>query len=166
MNVEEEFIKLISRHQGILQKICNIYFYEDPYRDDYYQEILIRLWKAYPSFKQDSSFSTWLYRVTLNAAIDLVRKQSIRPLHKELSSKEYLIHEPGSEDYENTDRKEQLYRAINQLSEMEKAIIILYLEGYGYKEIATIMGISETNTGVRINRIKNQLIKQLSNGKQ
>ena len=133
MNAEEEFIALISQHQGILQKICNIYFYGNPYREDYYQEILIRLWKAFPGFKQQSSFSTWLYRVTLNAAIDLVRQQSIQPIHTELSVKEYAIYDTNPE--EKTERKELLYQAINQLSGMEKAIIILYLEGYEYKDL-------------------------------
>ena len=84
--MEEEFIELINQYQGILQKICNIYFYQHPFREDYYQEILIRLWKAYPKFKQESTVSTWLYRVTLNTAIDLVRKESVQPVYKELST--------------------------------------------------------------------------------
>lgn len=89
--MEEEFIERITCYQGILQKICNIYFYRHPYREDYYQEILIRLWKAYPKFKEESTFSTWLYRVALNTAIDLVRKEAIRPALRELSAEEYLL---------------------------------------------------------------------------
>lgn len=164
--MEEEFIELINRYQGILRKICNIYFYQHPYREDYYQEILIRLWKAYPKFKQESAFSTWLYRVALNAAIDLVRKESVQPIHKELSPQEYSIHDKHSEDNPMADRKEQLYRAINQLDNIEKAIIILYLEGYEYKEISVLIGISETHVGVKINRIKKQLIKQIKDGRE
>lgn len=164
--MEEEFIELINRYQGILQKICNIYFYQHPLREDYYQEILIRLWKAYPKFKQESTVSTWLYRVTLNAAIDLVRKESVQPVYKELSTQEYAIHDSHPEENTATDKKEQLYQAINRLSEIEKAIIILYLESYEYKEIAAVIGISESNVGVKINRIKKQLIKQLNNGRQ
>lgn len=164
--MENEFIELINRNQGILQKICNIYFYRHPYREDYYQEILIRLWKAYPGFNQESAFSTWLYRVALNAAIDLVRKESIQPVYKELSAQEYSIRDNHSEENSITDKKEELYQAINQLSDVEKAIIILYLEGYEYKEISAVIGISETNVGVKINRIKKQLIKQIKNGRQ
>ena len=163
--MEEEFIKLITRHEGILQKICNIYFYQHPFREDYYQEILIRLWKAYPKFKRESAVSTWLYRVALNAAIDLVRKESIQPVYKELSAQEYSIHDSHSADNSMTDKKEQLYQAINQLYDIEKAIIILYLEGNEYKEISAVIGISETNVGVRINRIKKQLIKLLKDGR-
>jgi len=162
--VEKEFVDLINCYRGILQKICNIYFYRSPYIEDYYQEILIRLWKSYSTFKNQSAVSTWIYRVALNTAIDIVRMQRIRPKLIELSKSEYNISamEPNLE----SDRRDQLYRAINTLSDAEKAIIILYLEDYEYKEIAEIMGISESNTGVKINRIKLQLIKILGNGQQ
>jgi RNA polymerase sigma-70 factor (ECF subfamily) len=160
--VEKEFIELIKNHQGILHKICNIYFIRDPFKEDYYQEILIRLWRSYPSFKNQSSFSTWLYRVALNTAIDIIRKQNLKPKHTELSKIEYDI--PVNDHNIESEKKDLLYQAINHLSDVEKAIIILYLEDYSYKEIAEIIGISESNTGVKINRIKNQLIKILKNG--
>ena len=162
--MEKEFIELIRRHQGILHKICNVYFLRDPYKEDYYQEILIRLWKAYPGFKNQSAFSTWLYRVALNTAIDIIRKQSLMPSHKELSKLEYNISE--SKNTTDSDNRDKLYLAINQLADIEKAIIILYLEDYNYKEIAEITGISETHTGVKINRIKTQLIKLLNHGQK
>ncbi|MDO9254831.1 MAG: RNA polymerase sigma factor [Bacteroidales bacterium] len=160
--MEKEFIELINRHQGILQKICNIYFYRNPYKEDSYQEMLIRLWKSYPDFKNQSAFSTWLYRVALNTAIDIIRKQSLRPLHAELSNIEYNI--PDKDQNTESDKKDKLYQAINCLSDIEKAIIILHLEDYNYKEIAEIIGISESNTGVKINRIKCQLLKILGDG--
>jgi RNA polymerase sigma-70 factor, ECF subfamily len=157
--VENEFTELVYKHKGIVQRICNIYFYRNSYQEDYYQEIMIRLWKAWPTFKNQSAFSTWLYRVALNTAIDIMRKQSLQPVHIELSKTEYNI--PDHDIVGESDKKEKLYRAINYLSDIEKAIIFLYLEGYNYKEIAEIIGISENNTGVKINRIKNQLIKTI-----
>jgi len=160
--VEKEFIELIKNHQGILHKICNVYFIRNPYKEDYYQEILIRLWKSYPSFRNQSAFSTWLYRVALNTAIDLIRKENLQPVHTELSQIEYNI--PDHEHNIDSEKKETLYQAIGQLSDVEKAIILLYLEDYSYKEISEIIGISESNTGVKISRIKNQLIKILTNG--
>jgi len=163
LKVKDEFIALINKHEGILQKICNIYFYRNPYKADYYQEILIRLWRAYPSFRNQSAFSTWLYRVAINIAIDIIRKQSLRPRLAELSKFEYNI--PEKESGAESDQKDKLYRAIDHLSDIEKAIIILHLEAYSYKEIGEIIGISEGNAGVRINRFKNQLIKILENGK-
>jgi len=159
--VEKEFIRLINSYQGILQKICNIFFYRNPNREDYYQEILIRLWKSYPDFKNQSAFSTWLYRVALNTTIDISRKQRLLPIHTELSKIEYNI--SSSEDNPESDQKTKLYQAINQLLDIEKAIIFLYLEDYSYKEIAEIIGISESNTGVKINRIKSRIIKILGN---
>lgn len=159
--MEKEFIELINKHQGILQKICNIYFYRNPYKNDYHQEMLIRLWKSFPSFKNQSAFSTWLYRVALNTAIDIIRKQNLRPIHTELSKIEYNI--PDSESNSESDLRDKLYQAINYLSEVEKAIILLHLEDYNYKEIADIIGISESNTGVKISRIKCQLINILEN---
>ena len=160
--MEQEFIELIKNHQGILHKICNIYFIRNPFKEDYYQEILIRLWRSYPSFKNQSSFSTWLYKVALNTAIDIIRKQNLQPKHTELSKIEYNI--PVNDHNIESEKRDLLYQAINHLSDVQKAIIILYLEEYNYKEIAEIIGISESNTGVKINRIKNQLIKILKNG--
>jgi RNA polymerase sigma-70 factor (ECF subfamily) len=162
--VEKEFIELIKNHQGILHRICNVYFIRNPYKEDYYQEILIRLWKSYPSFRNQSAFSTWLYRVALNTAIDLIRKENLQPVHIELSKNEYNI--PDDEYNTESKKKDTLYHAISHLSDVEKAIIILYLEEYSYKEIAEIIGISESNTGVKINRIKNQLTKILANGQE
>jgi len=164
LKVKDEFIALINKHEGILQKICNIYFYRNPYKEDYYQEILIRLWRAYPSFRNQSAFSTWLYRVAINTAIDVIRKQSLRPKYTELSKYDYNI--VDGESNSESDQKDKLYQAINHLSDIEKAIILLHLEAYTYKEIGEIIGISESNAGVRINRIKNQLIKILENEKR
>ena len=163
--MEKEFIEQVNHCQGILRKVCNIYFYRSPYCEDYYQEILIRLWKAYPGFKNQSSFSTWLYKVALNAAIDIVRKQSIEPLYTELSVEEYRLHDTYVQESDTNDKIENMYQAINRLPEVERGIILLYLEGYEYKEIALIIGISETNVGVKINRIKLQLSKTINNGK-
>jgi RNA polymerase sigma-70 factor, ECF subfamily len=164
LKVEKEFIELIKKHQGILHKICNVYFIRNPYKEDYYQEILIRLWKSYPSFRNQSAFSTWLYRVALNTAIDIIRKQNLQPVHTGLSKSDY--NKPDHEHNVESEKKDILYQAISHLSDVEKAIIILYLEDYNYKEISEIIGISESNTGVRINRIKTQLIKILNHGQK
>jgi RNA polymerase sigma-70 factor (ECF subfamily) len=162
--VEKEFIELIKNHQGILHKICNVYFIRNPLKEDYYQEILIRLWKSYPGFKNQSAFSTWLYRVALNTAIDIIRKENLRPVQTELSKIEYNI--PDHDYNAESEKRDKLYIAIGQLSDVEKAIILLYLEDYSYREIAEITGISESYAGVKINRIKNQLIKILANGQE
>jgi len=160
--VKKEFTKLLQENQGIIHKVCNIYFYDRLEKEDYIQEIIIEVWKAFPNFKKQSKFSTWMYRVVLNSAIDILRKEKNQPQYIKLSKSELEI-----ADYQTnkeSEKKEKLYWAINKLSEIEKAIIILYLEDYSYKEISEIIGISETYTGVKINRIKTELQKKLNHG--
>ena len=155
--MEKEFINLVYKHIGILHKVCNSYFFKNPCKEDYFQEILIRLWKAYPTFRNQSSFSTWMYRVTINSAIDIIRKRSILPVHIELSKNELKI--PVSFSFSESEEKEKLYSIINYLNINEKAIILMYLDEFSYEEIAENIGISKSNVGVKINRIKNKLIK-------
>jgi RNA polymerase sigma-70 factor, ECF subfamily len=162
--VQKEFTILLKENQGIVCKICNIYFFNRKEKEDYFQEIIIELWKAFPNFQKQSKFSTWMYRVALNTAIDLLRKEKTQPQLMSFSRQEYDLQD--NQIKEDSTRQDILYRAINLLSEVEKAIIILYLEDYSYKEIAEIMGISETYTGVKINRIKTELQKKLNHGNQ
>lgn len=160
--MKKEFTKLLKENQSIVHKICNIYFFNRYEKEDYFQEIVIELWKAFPGFKKQSKFSTWMYRVALNTAIDLLRKEKNKPRLINLSQQEFELQEKQTTGLST--KQELLYRAINQLSEIEKAIIILYLEDYSYKEIAAIIGISETYTGVKINRIKTQIQKKITHG--
>lgn len=160
--MKKEFTKLLKENQGIVHKICNIYFYDRLEKEDYFQEIVLELWRAFPNFKGQSKFSTWMYRVALNSAIDLLRKEKKQPQLIKFTQQEFNI--PDNPAKENSGKQEKLYRAINLLSEVEKAIIILYLEDYSYKEISEIIGISETYTGVKINRIKTELQKKLNYG--
>ena len=160
--MDKEFSELIFFFFFIVHKICNLYFSDRLDKDDYHQEIIIQLWKAYPSFNGSSRFSTWMYRVCLNAAIDLLRKEKTQPKLVRVEQQDlHNFSESGSGTHEN---KEKLYRAINTLSDIDKAIITLYLDEFSYKEIAKIMGISESNTGVKINRIKSYLLNYLSDG--
>jgi len=161
--VQEEFTKLINQHKGIIHKVCNVFFYQHPYKEDYVQEIVIQLWKSYPTFSHLSKFSTWMYRVALNTAIDIKRKEILSPKLMALSAREFNLSD--SERNESNDERDQLYSAISRFPDIEKVVILLYLEDYSYKEIAEIMGISESLTGVKINRIKNRLIKILNHGK-
>ncbi len=157
--MKKEFTELLFQNQGIVRKICNLYFNNRVDKDDYQQELIIQLWKAFPSFRSKSKFSTWMYRVCLNSAIDLLRKEKTQP---------NLIHydnvKISDENNESRENQEKLYQSINKLSEIDKAIITLYLDEFSYKEIAEILGLSETNTGVKINRIKSLILKSFTNG--
>lgn len=160
--MEEEFTELILQNQGIVHKICNLYFMDRLEKEDYHQELIIQLWKAFPSFNNTAKFSTWMYRVCLNAAIDIIRKEKNQLIRVKLSEVEVLNISVDS-DEEHVNQK-KLYRAISKLSNIDKAIISLYLDEYSYKEIAKIVGITESNTGVKIKRIKSKILKSFKNG--
>lgn len=154
--MEKEFLKQIEKNQGIIHKVCNLYSNTESDKEDLFQEIVLQLWKSYSSFKGDSKFSTWMYRVALNTALYPFRKKNSNMRFNQLSHTEYEI--PTDErETELKDEIQILYKAINQLNEIERAVILLYLEDQSYQEIAEITGLTETNVGVRINRIKKKL---------
>lgn len=123
-------------------------------RDDLFQEITLQAWKSYPRFKGNARFSTWLYRVALNTAITYYRKQKRNPItHSDISG--YEIPEAPTDP---TDAQFQLmYKAIGELSEVDKALVLLYLEDYPYDDIAQMMGITPNHVAVKMNRIKSKL---------
>jgi RNA polymerase sigma-70 factor (ECF subfamily) len=160
--MDNKFTELLYQNQGILHKICNLYFNNRVEKEDYQQELIIQLWKAFPSFNNQSKFSTWMYRVCLNAAIDIIRKVRTQPQFIKLENQE--ADKIVDSINESSSNQEKLYQAINRLSDFDKAIITLYLDEFSYKEIAEIIGISEVNTGVKINRIKSLILKSFDNG--
>ena len=159
--LERNFIAELEANQNIIHKVCRAYTTNEDDHNDLFQEISIQLWKAYDKFRGESKFTTWMYRVALNTAISLYRKtkRSIQtdelfPNQKELTFEEYD---------DTTERQlDSLYKAIHQLSDIEKALVLLYLEDKSYKEIALCLGISEVNARVKMNRTKVKL-KELLN---
>ena len=160
--MEKEFTELLYQNQGIIHKISNLYFNNRTNKEDYTQEIIIQLWRAFPSFNNQSKFSTWMYRVCFNAAIDLLRKEKTEPKLIRLNGQ--VLNTSTELNAGTNDNQEKLYQIINKLSNIDKAIITMYLDEFSYKEIAETIGISETNTGVKINRIKSLISKSIENG--
>jgi len=155
---QDDFIRLVDQNRGILHKVCRLYCFTETDRQDLFQEIVIQLWRSYPGFRGDAKFSTWLYRIALNTAISDLRKQ--RP--------PTTLTDPGElptqlRDIQYTGEKEQqlqlLYTAINRLTEVEKALTMLYLEDKSYQEMEEILGIPQNNLRVKMNRIKDKLRK-------
>lgn len=163
-NKEARFLQLIEKNKGILFKISKIYQADPGDRDDLIQEMTLQLWLAFGSFRGDSKFSTWMYRVALNTAIVFFKKQKRRPDSERLP----VNFERGEEHSPAGEKEEQLaifYKAVQHLNKVEKALIYLYMEDVPYAEIAGNLGISEGNVRVRLNRIKNKLkeiIKQMN----
>ena len=150
----------ILPYSRIIIKICRAYTDSQEDFEDYYQEVCLQIWKSKDNFKQKSEWSTWVYRVALNVCLTLIKKKRVPT--------EYLkVQHAPIEKVDNFTEKDkdikELYRAIRTLSEIDRAIILLYLEEKSYREIARIMGTKTTNIGVKINRIKKRL-KTILNG--
>lgn len=157
MNEEKvKFLKLLAEYQSILHKVSLVYFRYEDERKDNFQEIVYQMWKAYPSVRNQKSIVSWIYAVSINTSISRIRKDSRIWYKAELSDQEgYNI-----TDQMNVDEDMQmLLRAIYELNDIDKSIILLYLEEKSYEEISEIIGISKSNVGTRINRAK-EVLKQ------
>lgn len=156
--IQEAFIRLVDQHRGMLYKVCRLYCSSEPDRQDLFQEIVIQLWRAYPSFRGEARFGTWLYRIALNTAISGLRR---RRHHIVLADPGQLPVELQDIQYsgEKEEQLQQLYEAINRLTEIEKALTMLYLEDKSYQEMEEILGIPQNNLRVKMNRIKEKLRK-------
>jgi RNA polymerase sigma factor (sigma-70 family) len=149
------FLRLIDDNKGIINKICNSYCRNKSDRDDLAQEIIYQLWRSGHSFDAGQRFSTWMYRVALNVAISFYRKRTKESIIGSLSGEEEQIAEQSSDQLEKNISKLQQF--IYELKELDRALMILYLESKTYVEIADILGITETNVATKINRIKEKL---------
>lgn len=157
----EALAALIEEHKGILFKICNSYCSNESEREDLAQEITYQLLRSYERYDNGYKFTTWMYRVALNVAISFYRKNRRNEQHLSL---EELSTEPADDTDASLEEKiAALYRFIGELRELDKALMILYLEEKPYSEIAEILGISESNAGTRIGRIKEKLKQRFLN---
>jgi len=159
--LEHKFISEFQKNQNIVHKVCRIYTNNQEAHNDLFQEITIQLWKAYPKFRGDAKLSTWMYRIGLNTAITLFRKSKRSIKTQDFES---VIYKIESTDYDDTEEEQLklMYKAIHQLSDIDKGLIFLYLEDKNYKEISATLGISEVNARVKMNRIKTRLKKILN----
>ncbi|WP_338731218.1 RNA polymerase sigma factor [Mangrovimonas cancribranchiae] len=155
-SLEHSFVELLEKHQNIVHKVCRLYTNNQAAHNDLFQEVTIQLWKAYPKFRGDSKFSTWMYRVALNTAITLYRKSTRRVKTQEFDTVQFKI---KAEEYDRTEEEQLklMYQAIHELNDIEKALVLLYLEDKNYSEISETLGITEVNARVKMNRVKKKL---------
>lgn len=163
---KDDFIKLIFENNGIIIKICNSYCNNKTDREDLAQEIIYTLWKGGKTFNPDFKFSTWMYRVALNVAISFYRankklKNNISFTETDIEIEDKILDSTTSEENLNL-----LQQQIAALKELDKALIILYFEEKSYKEIAEIIGITETNVATKVSRIKEKLKQNITNAKK
>jgi len=155
---EKEFAQLIKNNQGLIIKVSRLYTNSPEDEEDLFQEIVLQLWKSYDSFKGNSKISTWMYRVALNTAITLFRKKT-----KSLPTNELDINIRDFED-DDDDKQQQislLYKVIKTLPNVERAIVMMYLDDLPYRDIAENLGITEVNARVKMNRLKKTLKEKM-----
>lgn len=155
-NLEKDFMDMVRQNERIIYKVVSFYADIDQSVSDLYQEVVLNLWKAYPSFRGDSKVSTWIYRISLNTCITFFRRSK-----RSISYTDLVI--DVSDIPDEDDNIKELYRLINKLGKIEKALVLLYLDEKSYKEISDITGLTVTNVATRLNRIKDKL-KKMSNG--
>lgn len=155
---EKEFLSIIQANQGIIHKICRIYRDSREDREDLFQEVIFQIWRSYPSYNGGSKISTWLYRIALNTAMASFRKKKPNVvLTESLPDLQFQYM-----DNECNEMQEKLLFGIRLLSEPDRALIALYLDEFSYQQMAEILGISESNVGVKLARIKIKLQKLIN----
>jgi RNA polymerase sigma-70 factor (ECF subfamily) len=155
------FEDIIEQHKGILFKVARTYCPNADNRQDLIQEMMIQIWQSIHKYNDRFKISTWLYRISLNVAISFYRKNSTRA-KKYTELPEQLIEAPVEDKSENERQLHLLGQFISELKEIDKALMILYLEDKSHTEIAEILGMSVSNVGTKIGRIKNRLKTQFS----
>ena len=152
------FTDHILENQNIIHKICNVYCFDQEDRKDLYQEIILQLYKSFSKFRHESGLNTWMYRVALNTAITMTKKQKkYNTIHDNTHDLD-ILHD---EQHQNEDI-ELLYKAIHQLNKIDRAIILLWLEEKSYQEISDITGLTVKNISVKLVRIKNNLSEMIT----
>jgi len=156
---ERQFRQWLSEHTGLLLKVVRSFAEGPADQDDLFQEILLQVWLSLPGFRNESKPTTWLYRVALNTALAWKRaEKKRRPRQGSLSISDVAVTSVASAEAERNGRiVDQLYAAIRALQPAKRALVVLYLDGFTYREIADVVGISESNVGVSLNRIKKEL---------
>lgn len=157
--LEKKFIALLTEYQQVIYKVCYVYASETDTLNDLFQEVVINLWKSFPHFRGECKVSTWIYRISLNTCVSFFRKSASRPSVVPIR---FDLEASLADSGDKTAQLRELYRMIDQLGKLERALLLLWLEERSYREIAEILGISKNNVAVKLNRIKEKL-KIMSN---
>ena len=154
MDKVQRFVALIEEYQRVIYKVCSVYAPDRSRIDDYFQEVVLALWRGFDAFRGESKTATWVYRVALYTCISFVRRRMRRPQSVCLT-----VDIKDEEPSETRERIDELYRVIGRLGRLDKALILLWLEERSYEEIAEITGLKANNVAVRLSRIREKLRK-------
>ncbi len=159
MSNKQEFIGIIKENEALIYKVARVYTNNKEDEQDLYQEIVYQLWKSFDSFRKEAKISTWMYRIALNTSIAYLHKEKKKGNHIPIHETE--LNRADTEDAFKEEQVQSLYTVIKELNTIEKAIILLYLEGKTYDEIAGITGFTVTNVGTRLGRIRQKISSQI-----
>lgn len=160
---DDEFVQLVRENDVRLRKICRVYADNTEAQRDLYQDILVELWRSFSSFERDAQPGTWLYRVALNTALSHDRSRAVR--NEATLDADHPVWTDGvSRPDKRLDRDEKLdrlYAAIDRLDDVDKALVMMYLDEKSYREMGDVLGLSESHVGVKLHRFKNKLASWL-----
>jgi RNA polymerase sigma-70 factor (ECF subfamily) len=161
VDAQRRFAELVERHRGIVFKVAATYCRNTADREDVAQEIVTQLWRAYPKFDATRTFSTWMYRIALNVAISFVRSNSVRERHSVALDDTHDVEDPSATPAEEDERSRLLHAFIDRLDSLNRALLLLYLDDHTYRDIAAILGITETNVATKISRLKQRFAHEM-----
>ena len=158
----ESFTRLLEQHAGIIRRVAFGYTSTFADREDLTQEITLQLWRTYPRYSPDRPFSTWMYRIALNVAISFLRRHT-RPTRQTLSLEENEIEvvDEAAGRKEPDERIALLQQVIASLAPLDRGLMLLYLDDHSYREIASVLGITETNVATKLNRLKQRVREEM-----
>jgi len=158
--LEKEFLDMIEAQKRTIYKVCYMYANDQDDLNDLFQESVLNLWKSFPSYRGDSKLTTWVYRISMNTCITYLRHASHRPQTVPMTAN---VASQMAADEDTSAQLQDLYKLINQLGKLERALILLWLEERNYQEMADILGLSKANVAVKLNRIREKLRKMSNN---
>jgi RNA polymerase sigma-70 factor, ECF subfamily len=162
VDVEAQFAELLERHRGIVFKVAATYCRNPADREDVAQEIVTQLWRSFPKYDATRTFSTWMYRIALNVAISFVRSNTLRERHTVALDETHDVEDSSVAPGDQDERIGLLHAFIDRLDALNRALLLLYLDDRSYRDIAAILGITETNVATKVSRLKQRFALEMS----
>jgi len=164
-DIQEQFVRVIENNQGIIYKVAHAYCNDQEELQDLVQEIIFQLWRSFKNYDEQYKISTWMYRIALNVAISHIRKSRVRAKHH-ISLDLHLVHVSEEEKSDMSEEIGLLRQFIHEQNKLDKALLLMYLDENNYAQIAEVLGISVSNVGTRLGRLKQKMKQYITSNMQ